>query len=154
MSEYNKMDLNNDPNIFGCHITCQTNIWIYLEATYLPNKSQNIFILRKWHEYKYKYCLRAILFEYLNICSDCSNFGKPQGKISRESQKAAPRTSHRLLRCQVVFTKICHYYYCHYYYCHFSHYYYRHNWIFWILQKFSHKSYVTKVKSQKLSHKS
>ena len=28
----------------------------------------------------------------------------------RESQKAAPRTSHRLLRCQVVFTNICYYY--------------------------------------------
>ena len=28
-------------------------------------------------------------------------------KISRESQKSAPRTYHRLLRCQVVFTKIC-----------------------------------------------
>ena len=45
-------------------------------------------------------------------------------KTSRESQKAAPRTFHQLLRCQVVFTKRCHYYYCHYYYCHFCHYYY------------------------------
>ena len=34
-----------------------------------------------------------------------------------KSWKAAPRTYHRLLRCQVGFTKICHYYYCHYCYC-------------------------------------
>ena len=32
-------------------------------------------------------------------------------KTSRESRKAALRISHLLLRCQVVFTKICHYYY-------------------------------------------
>ena len=51
-------------------------------------------------------------------------------KTLRESRKAAPRMSHRLLRCQVVFTKICHYYYCYYYYCHFCHYYYCHSLIF------------------------
>ena len=34
---------------------------------------------------------------------------KTRKKTSRESQSAALRTFHRLLSCQVVFTKICHY---------------------------------------------
>ena len=37
--------------------------------------------------------------------------------------KAALRKSHRLSRCQVVFTKRCHYNY----YCHYRHYHYHHN---------------------------
>ena len=46
--------------------------------------------------------------------------------------KSCPEISHLLSRWQVVFTKICHYYYCrycHYYYCHkyyFCHYHYCH----------------------------
>ena len=44
-------------------------------------------------------------------------------KTSRESRKAALRISHLLSRCQVVFTKICHYYYCPYCYCRYCHYY-------------------------------
>ena len=53
--------------------------------------------------------------------------------INKTSRKAAPRTCHRLLRCQVVITKICHYFYCHYCYCHYCNYYYCQNLIFWVL---------------------
>ena len=45
-------------------------------------------------------------------------------KTLQESQKALPRTSHRLSRCQVIFTKRCHYCYCQYCYFHYCHYYY------------------------------
>ena len=44
-------------------------------------------------------------------------------KTSRESRKAALRISHLLLKCQVVFTKICQYHYCPYCYCRYCHYY-------------------------------
>ena len=47
MSEYDKMDTNKSPNIFGCHTMYQTNIQIHLNATYLPNKYPNIFVLQK-----------------------------------------------------------------------------------------------------------
>ena len=43
---------------------------------------------------------------------------------------AAPLTTHRLLRCQVVFTKRCHYYYCHNCSCYYCHYYYCHYYYF------------------------
>ena len=36
MSEYHKMDTNEYPNIFGCHIMYQM-IGIYSDATYFPN---------------------------------------------------------------------------------------------------------------------
>ena len=49
-------------------------------------------------------------------------------KTLRESRKAALRISHLLLRCQVVFTKICHYYYCLYCYCRYCHYYWYHKY--------------------------
>ena len=47
MSEYHKMDTNEYPNIFGCHIIYRMNIQIYSNATYLPNEYPNIFIFRK-----------------------------------------------------------------------------------------------------------
>ena len=47
MSEYHKMDTNKYPNKFGCRIMYRTNIGIYLDATYLPNKYLNIFLRRK-----------------------------------------------------------------------------------------------------------
>ena len=51
-----------------------------------------------------------------------------QKKTLWETRKAALRTLHRLLRCQVVFTEICQYYhYCHYNYCH--------NLRFWVLSQ-------------------
>ena len=40
-------DTNKYPNIFGCNIMYQTNIWIFLDATYLPNKYPNIFVRQK-----------------------------------------------------------------------------------------------------------
>ena len=52
-------------------------------------------------------------------------------------------TSHRFLRCQVVLSKRCHYYYCHYCYCHCCHYYYCHNLSFWVLPPFNCLSFVT-----------
>ena len=64
-------------------------------------------------------------------------------KTLQESQKAAPRTSHRLSRCQVVFTKRCHHCYCHYYYFHYYHYYYYYNLSFWVLSQFELLSSVT-----------
>ena len=42
----------------------------------------------------------------------------PLSKKNREIAKSCPEKSHRFWRCQVVFTKKCHYYYCHYCYCH------------------------------------
>ena len=54
MSEYNKIDPNNYPNIFGSHILYRINIRIYTDATYLPNKYPNIFVLGKWHKYEYE----------------------------------------------------------------------------------------------------
>ena len=54
-------------------------------------------------------------------------------KTWRESQKAALRTTHQLLRCQVVYTKRCHYYFCHHCYCPYCHYYYCHNFSFWVV---------------------
>ena len=65
MSKYHKIHTNEYPNIFGCHIKYRTNIRIYLNATYLPNKYLNIFVLRIQHIYK-SY-LRVILLEYSNI---------------------------------------------------------------------------------------
>ena len=65
-----------------------------------------------------------------------NTFKSIHSQTSQESQKAALRTSHRLLRCQVVLTKRCHYYYWYYYYCHFFYYYYCHNLIFWVLSQF------------------
>ena len=56
-------------------------------------------------------------------------------KTSRESRKAALRTTHWLAGCQVVFTKRCHRYYCHHCYCHYSHYYYCQKWSFWVWSK-------------------
>ena len=53
-SKYHKMDTNDYPNIFGCHIMYQTNILIYSNETYLPNKYPNIFVLRIYYKYKYK----------------------------------------------------------------------------------------------------
>ena len=50
-------------------------------------------------------------------------FSKVLQETSRESRKAALRISHLLLSCQVVFTRICHYYYCPYCYCCYCHYY-------------------------------
>ena len=65
------------------------------------------------------------------VCPFC-RYGKyawsmkvKQKKTLRESQNAALWTSLRLSMCQVVFTKLCHYYYCHYcysHYCHFNYY--------------------------------
>ena len=54
MSEYYKMDRNEFPNVFGCHIIYGTSIPIYLDAKYLPNKYPNIFVLEKWCEYEYE----------------------------------------------------------------------------------------------------
>ena len=46
-SEDHKMDTNEDPNIFGCHIIYRMNIQIYSDATNLPNKYPNIFVFQK-----------------------------------------------------------------------------------------------------------
>ena len=54
MTEYHKIDTNEYLNIFGYHIMYQMNIWICLDATYLPNEYPNIFVLRKKHEYEYE----------------------------------------------------------------------------------------------------
>ena len=53
-------------------------------------------------------------------------------KISRESRKAARRTFHWLLRCQVYLTKRCHFYYYYYYYCHFKN---CNSFSFWVLSQ-------------------
>ena len=50
MSEDRKMDLNEYPNIFRCHLIYQTIIRIYLDDTYLPNKYPNILVLGKCPE--------------------------------------------------------------------------------------------------------
>ena len=42
MSKYHKIDTNEYPNIFGCHIMYQKNIQIHSDATYLPNISEYI----------------------------------------------------------------------------------------------------------------
>ena len=62
MSEYHIMDPNKYTNIFGCHVIYRTNIQIYSDATYLLNKYPNIFVLGKWHKYKYDEYSRAISF--------------------------------------------------------------------------------------------
>ena len=68
MSKYHKIDINQYPNIFGCHNMYQKKIRIYSDATYLLNKYPNIFVhLYKYHEYEYKKYSRVIFFEYLNI---------------------------------------------------------------------------------------
>ena len=38
------MDPNKYPNIFRCHIIYPTNIGIYLDATFLPNKYPNVSV--------------------------------------------------------------------------------------------------------------
>ena len=43
------------------------NITIYSDFQEFKKKYPNIIVLAKWHKYEYKYCPRAILFEYLNI---------------------------------------------------------------------------------------
>ena len=55
MSKYHKMDMNEYPSIFRCHIMYQTNIWIYLNATYLPNEYPNIFEGHFIQIFKYLY---------------------------------------------------------------------------------------------------
>ena len=55
MSKYHKMDMNKYPSIFRCHIMYQTNIWIYLNATYLPNEYPNIFEGHFIQIFKYLY---------------------------------------------------------------------------------------------------
>ena len=52
MSKYHKMDPNEYPNIFWCHIIKQTNIQIVVDAKYLPNKYLNIFLSCKWQKYE------------------------------------------------------------------------------------------------------
>ena len=52
MSEYKKMDTNKYWNILGSHNMYRLNIRIYLDPTYLPKIYLNIFVLRKYHEYK------------------------------------------------------------------------------------------------------
>ena len=47
LREYHEMDTNKYPNIFGFHNMYQTNISIYLNATYLQNKYLNILVFRK-----------------------------------------------------------------------------------------------------------
>ena len=42
----------------------QTNIEIYLVIQISTNEYPNIFLLGKWHEYKYKEYFMTILFEY------------------------------------------------------------------------------------------
>ena len=54
MSKYHKMDTNKYPNILGCHIMYQTNIRLYSDATYLPNKYPNIFVRRSKFSNKFK----------------------------------------------------------------------------------------------------
>ena len=54
MSKFHKMDPNEYPNKFGCHIIYRTDIRIYSDAIYLLNEYPSIFVLRKWHEYQYK----------------------------------------------------------------------------------------------------
>ena len=51
MSKYHKRDTNKYPNILGCHIMYRTNIRLYSDATYLPNKYPNIIVRRKWHKF-------------------------------------------------------------------------------------------------------
>ena len=78
--------------------------------------------------------------QYVNLVEGFQNIGKicrvsrklrrTYKKTSQESRKAALRISHLLLRCQVVFTKICHYYYCPRYYCCYCHYYYCHKYYY------------------------
>ena len=45
----------------------QTNISIYSVVQKSTNEYPNIVVLGKWHEYKCKYYLRAIIFKYSNI---------------------------------------------------------------------------------------
>ena len=47
MSKNLKMDTSEYPNKFGFHIMNRTNMRIYSDATYLPNKYPNIFVRRK-----------------------------------------------------------------------------------------------------------
>ena len=47
MSEYNKMDMNEYPNIFGYHIMYRMNIQIYSDAKYLQKEYPNIFVFQK-----------------------------------------------------------------------------------------------------------
>ena len=54
MREYHKMNPNKDTIMFGFYIIYRTNIWIYLDATYLSNKYQNICRVGIWQKYKYK----------------------------------------------------------------------------------------------------
>ena len=54
MSEYQKMDPNEYPNIFGYQIIYGMNIQIYSDATYLMNEYPNLFVLIKWHKYEYE----------------------------------------------------------------------------------------------------
>ena len=81
----------------------------------LPNKARDLKFWNNIHQPR---------------CVMCHMSQTNKQKI-QESQKATPRKSHRLLRCQVVFIKRCHYYYCHY--CRFH---YCQNLIFWFLSQF------------------
>ena len=79
--------------------------------------------------------LGVILSQKTGSISLAFVFPREEEKKSQDLQKAAPRTSHKLLRCQVVFTKRWHHYYSHYCYCHYCHYYYCQNLGVWVLSK-------------------
>ena len=85
------------------------------------------FFVERWRDFLVQR-LRAFLAKRLNV-------------FFWERLRDLKKVSHLLSRCQVDFTKICHYYfrpycycryrhyyYCHYYYCHchYCHYYYCH----------------------------
>ena len=80
----------------------------------------------------FKFCDSAIHLWHLHL------LWRVEVKTTWESQKAALRTSHRLLRCRVVFTKRCHYNY----YCHYCHYYYYHNLSFWVMSQFAFSNFA------------
>ena len=86
-------------------------------------------------EQKQKLKLRESICKDHNFCLKLDFPFAFSIKISWESWEAAPRTSDWLSRCQVVFTKICHYFYCHNCYCHYCHYNYCHNLSFWVLSQ-------------------
>ena len=52
-------------------------------------------------------------FQVINLHFGFTTTKEIQKKTFQKLQKAAVRSSHRLLRCQIVLTKICHSYYCH-----------------------------------------
>ena len=67
----------------------------------------------------FEYSSLVLYYLAITLNTTIHQLSKNERKTLRELQNTSRRTSHLFSICQLVFTKLCHYYYCHYNYCHY-----------------------------------